>query len=313
MIDSTGINQDIPISLGDHPCGRANMTLDQLRTFLWVSRLGGVRRASQEMNISQPAVSARIAALEDSLGTTLFERAQRGVTLTKQGVLLRDYAEKIADLIERIKADVVPAESVNSLLRIGVAETIVQLWLPLFLSELYSKFPQLNVEISVDVTVNLRQQLLERSLDFAILMGPVSEFTVDNIDLPPIELSWFRAAQLEEPDLRTTPVVSYNRNSRPYRELRRELTDRYGDNTQIFPSSSIFAGLEMVASGIGIGMFPQQLGREMVKQGRIVEFDPGWKLPPLHFTASFIGDPRNALCAQAADLAVKVAQGYIEV
>lgn len=288
------------------------MTLDQLKTFLWVSRLGGVRRASQEMNISQPAVSARIAALEESLGTTLFERAQRGMTLTKQGVLLRDYAEKIADLIERIKSDVVPAESVNSLLRIGVAETIVQLWLPAFLSKLYSKFPHINVEISVDVTVDLRQQLLERSLDFAILMGPVSEFTVDNIDLPPVELSWFRAVNAEETDLKTTPVISYNRNSRPFRELRRELTDRYGNNTQIFPSSSIFAGLEMVASGIGVGIFPKQLGKAMIKQGRIVEFDPGWKLSPLHFTASYIGDPRNALCAEAAALAVDVAQSYID-
>ena len=55
------------------------MTLDQLITFLWVSRLGGVRRAAQEMNISQPAVSGRIAALEQSLGLQLFERAQRGV------------------------------------------------------------------------------------------------------------------------------------------------------------------------------------------------------------------------------------------
>lgn len=60
------------------------MTLDQLTTFLWVSRLGGVRKAALEMNISQPAVSGRIAALEASLSTTLFDRAQRGVSLTKK-------------------------------------------------------------------------------------------------------------------------------------------------------------------------------------------------------------------------------------
>ena len=46
------------------------MTLDQLKTFLWVSRLGGVRKAAQEMNISQPAVSGRIAALEDPWGSS---------------------------------------------------------------------------------------------------------------------------------------------------------------------------------------------------------------------------------------------------
>ncbi len=287
------------------------MTLEQLRTFLWVSRLGGVRKAAQEMNITQPAVSGRIAALEESLGTTLFERTSRGVSLTKQGVLLREYAEKIADLVERIRFHVVPEESVNSLMRIGVAETIVQTWLPAFLSALYDRYPNLNVEITVDLTVNLRQQLLERSLDLALLMGPVSEYSVDNIDLPAVELAWFTANDRPTPDLHRTPIVSYNRHSRPYRELKRQLTTRYGDDTKIFPSNSIHAGLEMVASGIGVGMFPRRLGDALIRQGSIREFDPGWKLQPLKFTASFVGDPLNELCREAAEQARTVAQAYL--
>lgn len=68
----------------------------------------------------------------------------------------------------------------------------------------------------------------------------------------------------------------------------------------------------MVASGIGVGIFPRQLGKELIKQNRIVEFDPGWKLAPLHFTASFIGEPRNELCAQAAELSGRVALEYLK-
>lgn len=287
------------------------MTLDQLTTFLWVSRLGGVRKAALEMNISQPAVSGRIAALETSLGVILFDRAQRGVSLTKKGVLLRDYAESIVDTIEDIKSNVVPAEAVDRLLRIGVAETIVQLWLSNFLSSLYEEYPNIKVEIVVDLTVNLRQQLLERSLDFAILMGPVSEYTIDNVDLPSVELTWFRAKDKSDTDFRKIPVVTYNRHSRPYRVLRRELISRYGQGTQIFPSSSIYAGLEMVASGIGVGLFPRQLGAELIRQGRIVAFDPGWKLEALEFTASYVGDPRNELCIQAAKIAVAAAERYL--
>lgn len=276
-----------------------------------MSRLGGVRKAAHEMNITQPAVSGRISALEESLGTTLFDRTHCGVSLTKQGVLLRDYAEKIADLVEGIKSNVVPAESVNSLLRIGVAETVVQLWLPLFLSKLYEKYPNLNVEISVDVTVNLRQQLIERSLDLALLMGPISEFSIDNIELSPVELAWFSKANVELPHMATTPIISYNRNSRPYRELRRKVTTLYGDSVKIFPSSSIYAGLEMIASGIGVGIFPRQLGAALINEKRIIEFDPGWTLTPLHFTASFVGEPRNDLCVKAAQLASEVSRHYL--
>ncbi|MGJ8544528.1 MAG: LysR family transcriptional regulator [Sulfitobacter sp.] len=291
--------------------GSRIMTLDQLITFLWVSRLGGVRRAAQEMNISQPAVSGRIAGLEQSLGIKLFERAQRGVTLTKKGVLLRDYAEKILDLVEGIKADIVPAEAEDSLLRIGVAETIVQLWLPNFLSALYEAYPQLRVEIVVDVSVNLRQQLLERSLDLVLMMGPISDHTVDNVDLPHVALSWFRPSGRPDPDLSCTPIVSYNRNSRPYRDLRRQMIDRYGHSVQLFPTSSIHAGLEMVASGIGVGLFPHQFAEHLVRQGRVEQFDPGWKLDDLRFTASFLGDPRSELCARAADIAVASATQYL--
>ncbi|MBU2960296.1 LysR family transcriptional regulator [Citreicella sp. C3M06] len=288
------------------------MTLDQLITFLWVSRLGGVRRAAQEMNISQPAVSGRIAALEQSLGTRLFDRAQRGVTLTKKGVLLRDYSEKILDLVEGIKADIIPAEAEDSLLRVGVAETIVQLWLPKFLSALYESYPKIRVEIVVDVSVNLRQQLLERNIDLALLMGPISDYTVDNIDLPKVALTWFKPAGRPDPDLRHSPVVTYNRNSRPYRDLRRQMIDRYGHSTQLFPTSSIHAGLEMVATGIGVGLFPHQFAEQFVKQGRIAPFDPGWKLDDLGFTASFLGDPRNELCARAANIAVACATNYLK-
>lgn len=287
------------------------MTLDQLITFLWVSRLGGVRRAAQEMNISQPAVSGRIAALEQSLGTQVFDRGQRGVTLTKKGVLLRDYSEKILDLVEGIRSDIISAEAEDSLLRVGVVETIVQLWLPSFLSALYEAYPKIRVEIDVDVSVNLRQQLLERNIDLALLMGPISEYTVDNLELPKVSLTWFKPANRPDLNMRNTPIVTYHRNSRPYRELRRQVIDRYGPGVQLFPTSSIHAGLEMVATGIGVGLFPHQFAEQYVQQGRIEPFDPGWNLNDLGFTASFLGDPRNELCARAAEIAVVSATKYL--
>ena len=58
----------------------------------------------------------------------------------------------------------------------------------------------------------------------------------------------------------------------------------------------------MVAAGIGVGVFPRQLGMKLIAEGRIIEFDPGWTLGPLIFTASHLGDPRSELCAQAAAL-----------
>ncbi|WP_319382815.1 LysR family transcriptional regulator [Roseibium sp.] len=288
------------------------MTFEQLKTFLSVARMGGVRRAAEQLNVSQPAVSTRISSLETYLGTELFSRVSTGVVLTRQGVLLRNHAEQIMEIMERIKGEVMADDSVSSLLRLGVAETVAQTWLPDFIRELHNRFPRLKIEVSVDISVNLREMLLDRSLDLTMLMGPVSEYSVDNLDLPPFELSWYRPIDLPEPDLSTTPVITYNRNSRPHRELTQELRDRYGSSAQIFPTNSLSTGFEMVASGIGVGILPRVLGRRLVEEKRITTFDPGWQATPLRFTATYIGEPRNELIERAARIAQDVARDFGE-
>lgn len=288
------------------------MTLEQLRAFLAVARMGGVRKAAEQMNISQPAISARISSLEDYLGTRLFSRETTGVSLTAKGVVLRDYAEQIMAITERIKGDVMSDDSISSLLRLGVAETIAQTWLPDFLAALHTTFQRLNIEVTVDTSFNLREMLLDRALDLTILMGPISEYSTDNLPLPPFDLGWYRPLDLEEPDLSQVPVITYNRSSRPYRELVQKLRDLYGISTQVFPTNSLSTGFEMVASGIGVGILPSVLGRRLVAEGRIASFDPGWQPSPLVFTATYVGEPRNELIARAAKIAQEISISHAE-
>src|SRR5207247_7112790 len=71
------------------------MEIDQLTTFVAVATVGGFHRAAETLRVSQPAVSARIKALEDSLGSPLFARARSGLTLTEAGRILRPFAEQL--------------------------------------------------------------------------------------------------------------------------------------------------------------------------------------------------------------------------
>ncbi len=68
------------------------MDLFKLRIFIEIGESGNLTRASRNLNISQPAMSAQLKSLEDSLGYSLFHRSSRGMDLTEQGVLLMDYA-----------------------------------------------------------------------------------------------------------------------------------------------------------------------------------------------------------------------------
>jgi len=286
------------------------ITLDQLKTFLWVARLGGVRRAAEQMNLSQPAVSARISALEDAICSKLFDRTSSGVVLTKRGHLLRVHAESILLSLESIREEVIKPDAIEDLLRIGVSETIAQSWLADFVARLSGAYPRLSVEVTVDISLNLRETLLARGIDLAILMGPVSEFSVDNLTLPPFEVSWFKAVSRDKVDLGSTPVVSYARNTRPYRQLRTELTRRHGSGARIFPTSSLLAGFQMVVAGLGVGALPRALATDYLNSRQIMEFDPGWKPATLNFTASYLTEPKSFLAEGAAEIALEAAEDH---
>ena len=292
----------------------ARYTLDQLHAFLTVVRLGGVNRAAAALHLSQPAVTARIRTLEDMIGAPLFDRGPGGMRLTKRGELLVGHAEAHDRLAQNIRRDVMDPAGIDGRLRIGVSETIAQSWLPALVTRLHASYPRLEIELNVDVSVHLRDALLAREVDLAILLGPVSEYSVDNVDLPPFDLRWYAAGSAPVPDdpadyLRK-PVLSYARNTRPYRELKAALHALRGDDVAIFPSSSLSACFRLVESDLGVAALPAALARDWVADGRIRAFDPGFAPAPLYFTASYLGEGRRHIEEQAAAIAQDVAKTY---
>ena len=143
-----------------------------------------------------------------------------------------------------------------------------------------------------------------------MLLGPISDYTIDNVVLPDVELGWFRApggAPDDPVDLATIPIATYARNTRPFRELRAELFERFGPEISMFPSSSLSSCFRLVEAGLGVGALPLSLGAPLVEEGKLVQFDPGWTPKPLRFSASYLGEPRSHLIETAAKIAGEVA------
>lgn len=294
------------------------LNLEQLRAFLAVVKLKSVNKAAQVLHVSQPAVTSRLKKLEEALGTPLFDRSASGMHLTRSGELLVRYAEQVAQIESRVLRDVMDPQGVAGLLRIGVPETIAQCWLPDWVSALHQRFPSLEIEVNVDISLNLRAALLSQEIDLAILMGPLSDYQVDNIVLPAFDLAWYVAADAVCPDdgpaawLRR-PVISYARHTRPYRELTTQLRDVVGPAARIFPSSSLSACFRMVAAGLGVAALPRALAKEYVDAGQLQAFDPGWVPPPLVFSVSYLGTPVNDLIATAGRMAEEIALGFSRI
>ena len=286
------------------------MTFDQIKTFLWVARLGGFRKAADRLNLSQPAVSTRISKLEQELRVPLFERGPGELVLTKHGTLLLSYAEQMLFVEEEIKQRVANPSEADGLFRVGASETISQAWLPDFLKAFSEQYPRVNVDLTVDISLNLRAELLERKLDLALLMGPVSEFSVENVVLPSFDLHWYRSTLNPVTDLSRIPVISYSSKTRPYRELMSELSRRIGPKLRIYASASLSASLKMIAAGIAVGPYPRALAHDFLEAWQIVEFDPGFTPKPLSFTASYLSEPRSFLVENSAGIARGVAESW---
>ena len=101
------------------------MELRVLRYFLTVAREQSFTRAASRLHITQPTLSRQLAALEEELGTVLFDRGGRHITLTDEGLLLKRRALEILDLEDKILEEFHSDESeIEGIIHIGCGEFV---------------------------------------------------------------------------------------------------------------------------------------------------------------------------------------------
>src|SRR5437879_8667122 len=149
-----------------------------IETFMWVVTLGSFRGAAQKLNTTQPAISQRIAQLEREVGVKLLQRDRRMVLPTPSGRQLMVYAEKLIGLRSEMMAEVSDRSAMRGVLRLGVAETIVHTWLSRLIKGVNIAYPNLSLEIEVDITPNLSERLLAQEMQLAFMRGPFSASSV---------------------------------------------------------------------------------------------------------------------------------------
>ncbi|CAN7720803.1 LysR family transcriptional regulator [Mesorhizobium amorphae] len=292
--------------------------IKQLETFLLVATFGSFRKAAERLNTTQPAVSTRIAGLEEALGAKLFERQSSTVRLTAEGQRLLPPAQRVLRVAERLQLAASSLSETAGVLRLGVAETIVHTWLPDFLKELQANYPLVDADIVVDATTTLRNELMSHRLDLAVLMGPILEYSIENMELPSFPLVWVCSPQLKLPnrrkltltDLVQFPIISYARTTRPYSELYRKLTGELEETPRIFPANSLAASIKMTLNGIGIASLPEEVVQDYTASGKLRIVDCEWHPSDLQFTASYSSEPSNPIAERAAKLAACVAHAY---
>lgn len=146
-----------------------NVNLELYRIFYVVAKHKHMTRASEELHISQPAISQSIKKLEDELGGTLFLRSNKGMELTEEGKMFYDYVKGALELINNAENEFTSYKDLSKgEIKIGSSTTLTKLVLLESIKKFHQDYPNINIEIKNDLTSNLIQDLKVGKLDFVI-------------------------------------------------------------------------------------------------------------------------------------------------
>jgi DNA-binding transcriptional LysR family regulator len=146
------------------------MTLEQLRIFVAVAYVEHFTRAAERLRISQSAVSAAIAALEEEHKILLFDRSRRNVELTAAGSVFLAEAEAIlarVDLALRRLEDL--AELRIGKLAIAASQTVANYWLPGLLNAFHERYPGVAIDLWDGNSTEVEKRVLRGQVDLGII------------------------------------------------------------------------------------------------------------------------------------------------
>lgn len=145
-----------------------------LTYFLEIAQSASITAAATRLGISQPSLTLAMQRLEQSVGTSLFVRSRQGVKLTKAGERVLMETRQLISRWEEVKQQAVGAmNEVRGRFSLGAHASVARYSLPLFLPELLSKHPELDLSLHHDLSRNITQKVLELALDIAIVINPV--------------------------------------------------------------------------------------------------------------------------------------------
>lgn len=120
---------------------------DDLRVFLQSVRCKSVSGASRELGISHSTVSRRLARLEHTLGSALFERNRDGIALTTFGRLVLRRAEEVVAGINNLRGDLAGDGDTSGIVRFATMEGIASLYLSSRLADFQASYPGIRLEL----------------------------------------------------------------------------------------------------------------------------------------------------------------------
>ncbi len=292
------------------------INLKTLEAFFWIVELGGFRKAAEKLNTTQPAISARIAQMEEELNTRLLDRNQGSTVPTAKGAELLAYARRMLDLHSEMLASISEPAVTRGTVRMGASEAVACSWLPGLMADLAKMYQLLNFEIEVDSSPNLHTALLGGQLDLAFLDGPVKQPYIENVSLDVYGLSLVASPHLplKEPltleSLAPWPLITFGRTTSGYMGMAelQARADRF--SVRIYSVATMALAVRLVSDAVGIALLPAVALNSELDSGQLRILQWPEALPIGNFTASYRKGPGARVVSAIANLASSCARQW---
>ncbi|MEM8552374.1 MAG: LysR substrate-binding domain-containing protein [Pseudomonadota bacterium] len=241
------------------------LSLKQLRYLSTVAGVGHFRKAADQEGITQPSLSAQIAALEEALGLRLLERGRGGVRLTMAGREILSRAERVLDEVRGLEdqAKVLRSGS-GGTLRLGTSITIGPYLLPRVVGALHQNYPQMGLHVREGAADDLEFELTEGRYDAILTQLPVRS---PDLEVEPIFSEALAAvvasdhpfaalSNLSNDHLSGIPILTLGQSYGLHTQVRALCSESGARLLQNYEGTSLDGLRQMAGMGMGVTFLP---------------------------------------------------------
>lgn len=271
-----------------------NINLELYKTFYYVAKNGNVSRASNELLISQPAISKAIKNLEEQLNTKLFIRKRDGMELTEVGEAFYKKIKDAMDLISSAENDLEVLTSMESgIINIGASKTILHEFLMPYIKTFHKKYPKINIRIFTDKVSDLINKAKMGIIDVIFINMPINlPSTFDSIEIMALHdclvanntYEYLKGKKIDKKDLSKLPLLILTKGT----STRIRFDDYcFENNIEINPQMEFGSNTlikEFTEAGFGVGLLTEEHIKKELERGDL--FKLNFELP---LTEKYLG------------------------
>lgn len=270
-----------------------NINFELYRIFYVVATVGNITKASQELNISQPAVTKQIKSLEAQLGGDLFIRTKRGVVLTENGRAIYNYIKQAMNCFNNAELQFSNLKKLETgVIKIGISTALARLFLMKYLDKFHKEYPNIAIQLFTDPSKVMRKMLKDGSLDILIAKEEACEDedlevqrvgTLHQCFIASEYFSELKNRTIPLKDLDEYPILLQKTPS-----TTRESFDNFckEHNIEITTKLEIASATlleDFVKIGLGVGLATREFAEKDIKEGSIFEVKTNPAIPSIPF------------------------------